>query len=191
MKTIVLETDYATVWHYAEAGIVHHEFHRYIHGEQFRGVLERGLEIFSQRSATKWLSDDRKNSALPKVDAEWALNDWNPRVRAAGWKYWAIVMPDKKVGQMNMDWFIREGLKQGLTIQIFDDVDEALKWLESRINSAQTQRLPTLAATANAPADRRNRGVCDFCHDKTLTARRFKLLRIAKKSIAYLHPPLP
>ncbi|MBK8024548.1 MAG: hypothetical protein IPK19_24750 [Chloroflexi bacterium] len=65
-QTTIIETDYATVWYHPEAGIVHHEFHRFIHGDQFRGVLEKGLEIFKQYGAKKWLSDDRKNSALPR-----------------------------------------------------------------------------------------------------------------------------
>lgn len=130
-KTVILETDYATLWYHPEARIVHHEFHRFIHGDQFRGVLEKGLEIFKQYGAHKWLSDDRKNSALSKADSEWGLGDWNPRVFASGWKYWAVVMPDKRVGQMNMDWLMRENIKNGLTIKVFEDADEALAWLES------------------------------------------------------------
>ena len=52
-------------------------------------------------------------------------------VFAAGWKYWAIVMPDKIVGKMNMKRFIEDYSEKGLTIDIFSDPDEALAWLES------------------------------------------------------------
>jgi hypothetical protein len=130
-KTTVIDTDYATLWYYPEQKIVHHVFKRFIYGQEFRQVLEKGLEIFKQHGAQRWLSDDRNNSALPKDDSEWGINDWSPRVVEAGWKYWAIVMPDKVVGQMNMQRFIDLYATKGVTIQIFDDSDEALNWLKT------------------------------------------------------------
>jgi hypothetical protein len=128
---MISDTEYATLWYYPEHKIVHHKWHKFIYGQEFRQVLEKGLEIFKQHHAQKWLSDDRANSALPADDSAWGVNDWFPRVFEAGWKYWAIVMPDKLVGQMNMKRFIDLYAEKGLTIQIFDDADEAMKWLES------------------------------------------------------------
>jgi hypothetical protein len=130
-KTTILDTEYATLWYYPEPKIVHHMFRKFIYGQEFRQVLEKGLEIFLQHGAQKWLSDDRNNSALPTADSEWGINEWSPKVVSAGWKYWAIVMPDKVVGQMNMQRFIEIYAKQGVAVQIFDDPDEALKWLEA------------------------------------------------------------
>lgn len=130
-KNIIIDNDYATLWYHTDNKIVHHQFHKFIHGERFRGVLEKGLEIFKEHNATKWLSDDRKNSAIPKEDAEWAMVDWNPQVISAGWKYWAIVLPDKILGKTNMSQFIKQQSEQGVTVEIFDDADEALVWLKS------------------------------------------------------------
>ncbi len=127
----ILDNDYATLWYHPESKIVHHKFHKFIYGENFRSVLNRGLEIFEQHGAQKWLSDDRLNSALPKEDGIWALTDWNVRVIAAGWKYWAIVLPDKILGQTNMNQFMKEYIDKGLVVQVFEDADEALEWLES------------------------------------------------------------
>jgi hypothetical protein len=130
-KTTIVDTDYATLWYHPEKKIVHHVFHKFIYGEEFRQVLEKGLEIFKEHGAQKWLSDDRNNSALPTADTEWGMHDWFPRVFEAGWRYWAIVMPDKAVGQMNMQRFIDAYAPKGLAIKLFEDPDEALKWLES------------------------------------------------------------
>ena len=130
-ETMIRDTEYATLWYDAEHKIVHHQFHKFIYGEEFRQVLEDGLEIFKKNSAHKWLSDDRKNSTLTTEDTEWAQKDWFPRVFDAGWKFWAIVMPDKVVGKLNMKRFIDTYSQQGLAIDIFDNPDEALKWLES------------------------------------------------------------
>ena len=130
-ETKISDSEYATLWYDADKKIVHHEFHRFIYGEEFRQVLEKGLEIFKQNGAQKWLSDDRKNSTLTTEDTQWAQQSWFPQVFEAGWKYWAIVMPDKVVGKLNMKRFIDAYSKQGLTIDIFDDPNEAREWLES------------------------------------------------------------
>ncbi len=130
-KETILDTDYATLWYHPETKIVHHVWKKFIYGQEFRDVLEKGLEIFQQHGVQKWLSDDRKNSALPTEDLEWGMGNWFPRVFGCGWKYWAIVMPDKVVGKMNMQRIMDTYAQQGLVIDIFDDSDEALKWLES------------------------------------------------------------
>jgi hypothetical protein len=130
-KNVILDSEYATLWFHPDTKIVHHIFHKFIHGDEFRKVLNKGAEIFQQYGATKWLSDDRKNSALPVEDGAWAINDWSPRVMALGWKHWAIVMPDKVAGQMNMNRFMKVYIDSGLVIQVFSDPDEALNWLQN------------------------------------------------------------
>lgn len=130
-KETILENGAATLWYYPEDKIIHHKFHKWIHDEDFRNVLNKGCEIFKKKGANKWLSDDRGNSALKQEDTKWAQEDWFPRVFAAGWKFWAIVMPDKAVGRMNMQNIINAYAEQGLTVEIFDDDTKALEWLKS------------------------------------------------------------
>ena len=127
----VLNNEFATVWYHPDGKIVHHQFHKFIFGQAFRDVLTRGAEIFEQYGANKWLSDDRSNSALPADDSEWAINTWNPRVLNSGWTHWAVVMPEKVIGQMNMQRFIEMYSEMGVTVKAFTDPDEALAWLKS------------------------------------------------------------
>ena len=47
-KITILETEYATLWYHPDTKIVHHQFHKFIYGQQFRDVLEKGLEVFQQ-----------------------------------------------------------------------------------------------------------------------------------------------
>ncbi len=130
-KTTIIDNEYVTLWHHPEDKIVHHHFHKFIHGDTFREVLLKGLEIFREQDACKWLSDDRDNSALPKDDGIWAITEWSPQVMEAGWKYWAIVLPDKVLGQTNMNQFMKHYIEQGLVVTVFEDPDEALVWLKS------------------------------------------------------------
>jgi hypothetical protein len=132
MPTTIIDNEFATLWFHPETKIVHHQFHKPIGGQSFRDVLDKGLEAFQEANAQKWLSDDRGNSALSPEDSDWGINNWAPRVIAAGWKYWAIVMPEKVIGQMNMQRFMKIYSEQGVSVRVFSDPDEAMQWLESQ-----------------------------------------------------------
>lgn len=130
-KTIIVDNEYATLWYYPESQTVHHQFHKFIHGKVLRDLLARGLDTFQQHNANKWLSDDRKNSALPQADYEWANNHWvNPMIDS-GWKYWAMVLPDNTVGKTVMKRVIEDYATRGLTVEIFETPEAAYDWLAS------------------------------------------------------------
>ncbi len=125
----VIDNESVTLMYHPEPGIVHHVFHKFVRGETFRAPLRQGCELLKKNHGTKWLSDDRGNSALSPDDTTWAQTVWFPEVKAAGWKYWAVVLPEKVVGKLNMKEWVR--LYQGLGIdsQVFDDPDKAMTWL--------------------------------------------------------------
>lgn len=128
----VIETPAAALFYHRETHIVHHEFRRFVHGKELRDVLERGLVLMKTRGGCKWLSDDRGNTALKPADEEWCKTQWFPKVKAAGWKHWAVVMPTKTVGQMNMRRWIETYAELGINAYPFDDPHAALEWLEAQ-----------------------------------------------------------
>jgi hypothetical protein len=132
MVETILDNEYATLWYHPEDKIIHHKFHKFIWGDDFRDVLIKGVEIFEEHHAQKWLSDDRNNSALRQEDTDWGVNVWNPRMVKAGWKYWAVVMPEKVIGKMNLRRFVKINSDLGITVQVFSDPDEALIWLKAQ-----------------------------------------------------------
>jgi len=129
-KRVVLENEFVYLWYHPEARIVHHQFRKFMWGEPFREVLNEGLKVFMREGATKWLSDDRQNSALSKADTEWSMSDWFPRVIKAGWKHWAIVLPQNVIGQMNMARIISTYSEKGITVGVFDNPGPAFEWLK-------------------------------------------------------------
>jgi hypothetical protein len=126
----ILDDESVALHYHVRHRIVHHELRKFVHGPQFRNVLEKGLELFIKHGANRWLSDDRGNGPLKPADADWALNDWAHRVMAAGWRYWAVVMPEKVLGQMNMKRWIATYAAQGVIVRPFTNPDDALAWLE-------------------------------------------------------------
>jgi hypothetical protein len=129
---LIIDTEAVVLRYHPQSKIVHHEFRRFVHGAEFRNVLEKGLEALRRNHASKWLSDDRGNGPLKPADAEWSLQDWSPRAMAAGWKYWAVVLPKKVLGQMNMKRFIDGSAEIGRIACGFTDPKLALKWLEEK-----------------------------------------------------------
>ncbi len=130
MKRLVLDNDYVKLWVHSDSRIVHHEFKKFVWGDAFQEALNRGHAELVRAGATKWLSDDRERSALSKADVDWSFQEWFPKMVAAGWKYWAIVLPDDVIGQMNMDRIMKKYSAAGVTTRVFNDPDAALAWLE-------------------------------------------------------------
>jgi hypothetical protein len=127
----LIDNDAVFLCYHPQLKIVHHEFRRFVYGDQLRDILEKGLEALREHGARKWLSDDRRNGALKPADAAWSLKDWAPRARASGWKYWAVVLPAKILGQMNMNrWIAGESAEHGMTAQAFTDPGDARIWIE-------------------------------------------------------------
>jgi hypothetical protein len=90
-----------------------------------------GVALMKKYGANKWLSDDRNNPVLSKEDMDWGAVNWFPACVEAGWKYWAIILPEKVLGQINMEKLIKQYSDQGIITQIFSDPDKATIWLES------------------------------------------------------------
>jgi hypothetical protein len=128
----IIDNPYATLWYHPEKRIVHHRIHQFISGKTFRDLLLTGTEVLTKHQATKWLSDDRMNAVLRPEDVEWSHEHWFPQTALAGWKFWAIVQPEKTVGQVTMKNLAATYGKYGITSKGFTDPNEALWWLETQ-----------------------------------------------------------
>jgi hypothetical protein len=129
-RILMLENEFANLWYYPETRIIHHQFLKPISGEPFKTVLTTGLEVLKAKKAHKWLSDDRANSRLPLEDTTWSDHVWLPQVVAAGWEFWALVLPLKRLGQINMEKQTDTVADTGVVVQYFSDPVTGLKWLE-------------------------------------------------------------
>ena len=126
---MILDNEYLSLVYYPETKIVQHTFHQVVQGPVFREALNTGLEVIKEYNAHKWLSDDRQNDALPEADVQWAKTDWFPRVLAAGWQHWALVMPPRAVAMLNLKAFIDTYRPFGLHVMVFGKPELAMTWL--------------------------------------------------------------
>ncbi len=128
---MLLDNEFSSLWFHTEKKIVHHKIKKWIKGDDFKALLDKGYETTKLQKSVKWLSDDRNNGALPTEVEKWAKEDWFARMMKVGWKYWALVLPEKIVGQLTVKRHSEEYAKAGLTVKLFTNPEDGLKWLES------------------------------------------------------------
>ncbi len=129
---VILDDEYVSLWYHPESKIIHHEMKRFLVPGVLRKLLTAGVELMEERGATKWLSDDRKNTVAIPEDLKWADEVWHPRVAKAGFRYWAIVKPMTEVAAMQMKDVQARRKKEGIEVERFETVEDALAWLQSR-----------------------------------------------------------
>lgn len=127
----IVDNAYVTMKVSPEKKIIHHTFHQPISGQPFRDYLNTGVATLKKYNVTKWLSDDRKNEAIPEEDVKWSLEDWGVRSIEAGWKYWAIVVPEGFEGRETMVDIRKHYGEKGLELRAFMAPEQAMEWLEN------------------------------------------------------------
>lgn len=127
---LIIDNSFVRLYFHRESGIVHSEIVKQVEGNELREALARGATLIEQTGAIKWLSDDRGHLRMLDADEEWARTVWFPRVKAAGWKHWAIVKPTSAIGALNISRISQGFAKLGVNARIHVDFDEALAWLK-------------------------------------------------------------
>jgi hypothetical protein len=127
----IIDDEKRSLFFHPEAKIVHHKIKSGLFGSDFRYLLSKGADWMERYHATKWLSDDRDNVIVAPEDNQWGDKEWAPRVIKAGFKYWAIVVPENAVGNLQMRRLADEYRQRGVTVQVFDSLKAAFAWLES------------------------------------------------------------
>jgi hypothetical protein len=117
--------------YYTDKKIIHHHYFKGLNSEYLRAGLNRGNELLQEYGAAKWLSDNREVTAHSPEDTEWINTDWLPRAIAAGWKYWALVVPYDTIARMNMKEFVEAFYEMGVWVMVFEHVGDAMYWLET------------------------------------------------------------
>jgi hypothetical protein len=129
---VIVSNDYITLEYRPAEQLIYHTVHQPIGHEQAQmlmDTLNAGTDALRQYGVSKWLSDDRKNGPLPPEVIEWGNRDWDPRTIAAGWKYWANVVPHELAAAGTLMPVIESLYTLGLRMQVFTTVEDALQWL--------------------------------------------------------------
>jgi hypothetical protein len=127
----VLDNDAVTLYYHHDKKMVHHIYKPSIGGERLKDALNTGVDLLRKYGATKWLSDNRAIEAHTQEETEWINSNWLPQAIDAGWKYWALVVPESILARMNMSEFVNSFYDMGVRIMVFNQPEEAMHWLEN------------------------------------------------------------
>lgn len=131
MSDLIFQNEAMVLRYHPVERIVHHQMLRRPKSAEFREVLNKGFECLVRYKASKWLSDDRQFTVLDEADEKWAQTEWFGKVMGAGWKYWAVIKPEKAVGQLQMKRNASTMKLGGVTVGTFDTYEEAFAWLKA------------------------------------------------------------
>lgn len=127
----IYESDHITVSYHPELKIIHSVLYTSAPGADLRAALNAGTNILRRYGVTKWLSDERGNDGLPAEEVQYQIADWVPRTVRAGWKYWAIVIPQSLEAQADVMSIVQASYDLGVRSRVFTSPQEALEWLSS------------------------------------------------------------
>ncbi len=129
----ILDDEYVSLWYDPQGKIVHHKMKQFLIPGVFRRLLAADAELMERHGAKKLLSDDQANPVIAPDDINWADEEWFPRVRKAGFEYWAIVVSKTAPAVVTMQLKKLQGQRrgQGVTVELFETVEAARAWLES------------------------------------------------------------
>jgi len=128
-RITVIDNQYVTLYYHTDLKIVHHIYHPGVGGDYLKEELNRGVELLREHGACKWLSNNSAIEGVTDEETAWINTHWLPEAIAAGWKYWALVVPESVMGRMNMVTFVDEFSNMGVKVRVFTDPEAAMDWL--------------------------------------------------------------
>ena len=126
---VILDNKWGTLRYQPKHKYVYHNFHKPVTGQPFRQFLDVGLETLKKNKTDRWLSDNRNLGKFDPADVEYSVTDWGPRASKAGWKYWALVVPEDIAGRASMQNHIETFHGLGVWVRVFTNLEEARDWI--------------------------------------------------------------
>lgn len=129
-EVILLDNEYVTLRYLEDKKMLYHTVHKPVSGQPYRDFLKMGFDYLQEHGITKWVSDDRNNGPMTDEDREWGDANLTKRAMEAGWKYWALVVPEVLIAAGSMEPTMAALFEYGLRMMVFASVEEAFKWIE-------------------------------------------------------------
>lgn len=129
-KTTVISNRYFDLFFYEREKIIHHVYKPPMSSAQLKDQLTTGTQLLRESGATKWISDNRQ--VVNTFDAEttdWVNNVWLPETVEAGWKYWALIVPEAVAASTDHIKFVESFYNSGVWVTVWTNFEEAYEWI--------------------------------------------------------------
>ena len=105
------------------------EWDGYATSKQFKQGTELMLNILIKNNCSKVLADIKDMKIIAMEDQQWLTEEFLPRATKFGFKSIAILKPDYYFNKVAVETISYKVDKGKLTINFFDNTDEAKEWL--------------------------------------------------------------
>jgi hypothetical protein len=105
------------------------EWDGYATSKQFKQGTELMLNTLIKNSCTKVLADIKDMKIIAMEDQQWLNEEFLPRATKFGFKAIAIIKPDYYFNKVAVETISYKVDKDKLTINFFDNTNEAREWL--------------------------------------------------------------
>lgn len=129
---IFYQTPQVTVQWDDELKAVYCEWQGFIFGDDYKQALNKIYELFIQKKANRLFSDNRKMRVINQEDQLWVATEWVPKIRAAGLKHSAIIIPRSELADKTLKTLIHKvGNTRTDGSAYFDDIEKAKEWMRN------------------------------------------------------------
>ena len=105
------------------------EWDGYATSKQFKQGTELMLNTLIKNNCSKVLADIKDMKIIAMEDQQWLNDEFLPRATTFGFKAIAIIKPDYYFNKVAVETISYKVDKDKLTINFFDNVNEAREWL--------------------------------------------------------------
>ena len=113
----------------SDTGSVIMEWHGYATSRQFKEGTELMLNTLIKYNGSKVLADIRDMTLIGMEDQQWINEVFLPRATKFGFKAIAIIKPRSYFNKVAVETISYKVDKEKLTINFFDNIEEARSWL--------------------------------------------------------------
>lgn len=124
-----MHTEPYNIYYDADLHAVIMEWDGYSNSSQFRQGTELMLNTLIANKASHVLADIKDMVLIGQEDQQWLSTDFLPRAIQFGFKGIAIVRPDNYFNKVAVESVSYKVDKEKLTINFFDNIEEARVWL--------------------------------------------------------------
>ena len=107
------------------------EWHGYATSRQFKEGTELMLNTLIKNNSSKVLADIRDMTLIGMEDQQWINDVFLPRATKFGFKAIAIIKPQSYFNKIAVETISYKVDKEKLTINFFDNIEEAREWLKN------------------------------------------------------------
>ena len=122
-------TEIYNIYFDGEINSVVMEWNGYATSKQFKQGTELMLNMLIKNNCSKVLADIKDMKIIAMEDQQWLNEEFLPRATTFGFKAIAIVKPNYYFNKVAVETISYKVDKEKLTINFFDDAEEAREWL--------------------------------------------------------------